>query len=412
MTSPRQRSQRPRWLAASFFMLVAACDDKSSGDAEQDEQEHEHEHDSEHIHGGTSSSSEKSGGSAGKAGSGERTDSSKGETAKAGAGGKAGAKDADDEPVHDETPDAGAAEPAAGSGGAGGARAAEAGAGGKAAGDAPAGGVGGASGEPENEGGSGAAESGNDVAVTIRFKAMVGDEALACGTSYAMQGDPATEVTPQDFRLFIQDLALIKEDGTRVPIKNAVRAPWQSETVALLDFEDATGNCAGTPETNDEITGTVPKGTYKGLSFANGVPEALNHSDPTHQADPLKSSASLSWSWLSGFRFAKVELVKTDPESFGEGVFHPGSQACSGNPSAGNVMCSKPNRNEVLIDSFDADKDSVLIDVGALFKSTDMNMDSACHSGEKAVCEAMFDAWGINFADGKPKTGQSVFKTR
>jgi uncharacterized repeat protein (TIGR04052 family) len=225
-----------------------------------------------------------------------------------------------------------------------------------------------------------------------------------------MQGNPGTEVTPQDFRLFIQDLALIKEDGTPVPIKNAVREPWQSETVALLDFEDATGNCAGTPETNDEITGTVPAGSYKGLSFASGVPEALNHSDATKQADPLKSSASLSWSWLSGFRFAKIELVKTDSENFGEGVFHPGSQACSGNPAMGQVMCSKPNRNEVLFDKFDPEKDTVVIDITTLFADTDMNMDSTCHSGERAICESMFDAWGINFDDGKPKAGQTVFK--
>lgn len=373
MTGPTQRCRRAPWLALGLSMLlVTACDDKASESTDDAEHgDHGHDEDSEHKHGGSSDSADKAGSRAGQGGASERTDASKSESAKAGAEGKSST---------------------AGKSGAG--------AGGKPA--QP---------DAESEADGGSDDPGGERRdVVIRFKAKLGDRAFACGTTYEMQGTPGETVTPQDLRLFIQDLALVKEDGTRVPITNAVRAPWQSETVALLDFEDATGNCAGTPETNAEITGTVAAGTYKGLSFANGVPEALNHADATTQADPLKSSASLSWSWLNGFRFAKVELVKTDTESFGEGVFHPGSLACTGNPTAGQVSCSKPNRNTVSIEQFDANKDSVVIDVAELFAETDLSMDSACHSGEKAVCESMFNAWGINFADGQPKAGQTVFK--
>jgi uncharacterized repeat protein (TIGR04052 family) len=254
-----------------------------------------------------------------------------------------------------------------------------------------------------------AAESGA-TDITVRFQAKLGDKDFACGADYAAQGTQATTVTPQDMRLFIQDLALIREDGTRVPVQNETRAPWQSETVALLDFEDATGNCAGTSETNREITGSIAAGTYTGLRFAVGVPKDLNHSDATMLADPLKTSASLSWSWLSGFRFAKIELAKKDTETFGEGGFHPGSQACTGNPAAGEVTCGKPNRNEVVLDDFDASKHSVVIDVGALFANTDLSSESVCHSGDRGICGPMFDAWGIDFEDGTPKSGQTVFK--
>lgn len=258
----------------------------------------------------------------------------------------------------------------------------------------------------EADGGSSSPGSGQDI--TIRFQAKIGDRDFACGESYEMLGTQATTVTPQDLRLFIQDLALVAQDGTLVPITSDVRAPWQSETVALLDFEDSTGNCSGTAETNDRITGTVPAGSYQGLRFAVGVPDALNHADPTKQADPLKSSASLSWSWLSGFRFAKIELLKTDTESFGVGMFHPGSQACTGNPSQGTVSCTKPNRNAIALDAFDPETDTVVIDIAPLFAATDLSTETGCHAGD-VVCEPMYNAWGLNQADGKPKAGQTVF---
>ena len=52
---------------------------------------------------------------------------------------------------------------------------------------------------------------------------------------------------------------------------------FQNGEVALLDFEDATGNCEGTAETNTTVTGTVPTGTYSGVVFELGVPFDVNH---------------------------------------------------------------------------------------------------------------------------------------
>lgn len=214
-------------------------------------------------------------------------------------------------------------------------------------------------------------------------------------------------------RLFIQDLALITEDGTRVPVTLDVRAPWQSETVALLDFEDNTGNCAeGTSATNTEINGRVAPGTYKGLSFVNGVPNDLNHTDPTTEADPLKTSANLSWSWLSGFRFSKIELVNTVPgeTDFGRAFFHPGATSCTGNPAMGTVTCLRSNRAEFVLDAFDPETDTVVIDVAELFKNVDLETANECHSTPQEICDPMFTAWGIKFANGAAIPGQTAIK--
>lgn len=246
--------------------------------------------------------------------------------------------------------------------------------------------------------------------VTIRFKAVVGDQPFACSERYPGQGSANTTVVPQDFRLFVQDLALIRADGSRVPVALEERAPWQTEGLALLDFEDLTGTCTGTPEVNTQLTGSVPAGTYTGLSFSNGVPEALNHGDPTTAPDPLKTYASLSWGWLSGFRFVKAELAAVLPE--GQPAVslmsHIGSSACTGSPQEGKVVCNKPNRNAIELTSFDPAKDTVLVDIGAIFKQLDLTQGGECH-GSGATCDATYGALGIDFATGLPKSGQTVF---
>jgi uncharacterized repeat protein (TIGR04052 family) len=392
------RSTQCLQLAAGLsFVLLVACDDETADSTESTEHgDHDHVEGAQ-AHGGSSSGSPNRSAATERADAGDAGEAEQsGSKASSGSGGRSG-----DQPPRDGGMDAaaerGAAEDAS-------ARSVE-----NAAAD------GGDMESAADSGSSDAASTSSEAstrrAVTIRFKAKIGEREFACGETYEGVGSQATTVTPQDLRMFIQDLALLADDGTRVPVESEVRAPWQSESVALLDFEDGTGNCSGTAETNDEITGSVPAGNYKGIRFAVGVPDALNHADPTKEADPLKSSASLSWSWLSGFRFAKIELVKTDASEYGAGMFHPGSQACAGNPSEGTVKCSKPNRNAVELEAFDPEADTIVIDLEPLFAATDLSVETACHAGDKTVCEPMFNAWGLNHADGAPKDGQTVFKT-
>lgn len=256
-----------------------------------------------------------------------------------------------------------------------------------------------------------AADKGGDekLKVSLRFHAKVGKSDFACSHKYSAQGTANTTVTPLDLRLFVHAVELIKEDGSKVPLSLIAREPWQSETLALLDFEDKTGRCSeGTAETNTAITGTAPAGSYKGVSFVVGVPDDLNHKDPA--AAPLKDVAGLGATGIDGYRFAKAGLTQLNAagDASGSGLFDLGSTQCSGSVADGNVKCEKPNRNLVKLETFDLEKNSVVIDVAKLFAAVDLTGAQTCHSLEKS-CVPMFSAFGVSFATGQPEAEQLVF---
>lgn len=255
----------------------------------------------------------------------------------------------------------------------------------------------------------------DNLAVTIDFAAFIGDEPWACGQTYTDVGTPPTDVEPRDLRFFVQDLQLVRtSDDVAVPVVLDVDVPWQAETVALVDFEDGTGACAdggGNPETRTFITGTVPAGDYDGISFTVGVPEDLNHGDPLFLPAPLQAS-SMTWGWLYGYKFIKVELQHDVVEGpLGGGLFHLGSNDCAGNPAQEDVTCGLPNRAVVELDGFNPASSTIAIDVGALFADTNMTLDTQCHSFQ-AECEPLFDRIGIDFATGLPSATQAAFSVQ
>lgn len=265
--------------------------------------------------------------------------------------------------------------------------------------------VGAAPGRPPTlEGGTGARP------VTIRFRAVVGEEPFACGRSYL---DAAgTRFTPADLRAFVQDVSLLTLDGDEQPVALDVRAPWQQGSVALLDFEDASGACAaGTSATNVEVTGEVPAGEYRGLVFTNGVPEALNHADPALQPPPLQAG-SMSWGWLQGYRFLMAEVVATaaaDAGPAGSALLHLGSTACSGNPGSGSIRCARANRNRVRLDGFEPGSDRVVLDVAPLTSGIDLRQITTCHSSGPG-CAPFFERVGLDLADGSAVEGQALYR--
>ena len=252
--------------------------------------------------------------------------------------------------------------------------------------------------------------------VSISFAALVGGQPFACGVTYESVGTPPVTVEPRDLRFFVQDLQLLRaSDGEPVPVELDVDAPWQAETVALLDFEDSTGACAeggGNPEMRTVITGTVPTDEYDGVAFTIGVPEDLNHGDPLFLPPPLGAS-SMTWGWLFGFKFIKVELQQVvEDGAAGDGLFHLGSNDCSGNPGTGDVECSLPNRAVFELAPFDWTSQSAAIDVGALFGDTNLSLDSQCHSFQPDVCPPVFDRIGVDFDTGLPTPAQVVFSVQ
>jgi uncharacterized repeat protein (TIGR04052 family) len=264
----------------------------------------------------------------------------------------------------------------------------------------------------EHGGGEGAsAEVGAPREVRLRFRAQVGDAAFACGERYPTSGG-APWLTPVDLRFFVRDVRLIAASGAEVPVSLEARAPWQLEDVALIDFEDASGACAsGTPDVNVELTGLAPAADYVGLSFANGVPEAVNHADPATQPPPLQAG-SMHWGWLLGYRFLMAEVAGAadDGALLGSALFHLGSTACSGAPASGGITCDRQNENRVRLDGFDPDADEVVVDVLPLFEGIDLRTITTCHSGGGEECTPFFERVGVG-ADGSPSGEQVLYRS-
>lgn len=261
--------------------------------------------------------------------------------------------------------------------------------------------------------GSGAA-SAQTRDVKVRFGGAVGQLGFSCSTQYEQLGSTKVRAAPGDFRFYVQDLKLVAADGTEVPVKMDTRAPWQTPEVALIDFEDMTGMCHGTPEINEYISGTVPVGDYNGVIFTNGVPEALNHLEQSTLPAPLDLT-DMYWAWLSGFRFFVLEFqevdtgvtVATDADAGvqlpGVGLLHVGSTACRQGEG-----CKKKNRNVIRLPSFNPDTDMIVADAEPVFVETDLTQDMQCHSSGD-LCAPMYQRVGVSWETGDSLQEQQVF---
>lgn len=248
-------------------------------------------------------------------------------------------------------------------------------------------------------------------AVSIRFRATVGDEELACRRKYSGVGTTRSTVALKDFRFYVHNVRLVDEAGHETPVELNQDGKWQLDDVALLDFEDASGACRnGTPEMNSQVAGTVPAGhQYRGLRFTLGVPFAKNHSDLTAMPSPLNLTA-MAWFWNAGRRFARIEFTSTGVP---RGVaIHLGSTGCTPNnsPNAPPTKCSSPNRVEVELADFDPARDVVIADLGALLADSDVDHGTGCESDPgTAACGPLFGRLGLPFG-GRLAGKQNVFR--
>ncbi len=223
----------------------------------------------------------------------------------------------------------------------------------------------------------------------------------------------------KDARLYVHDVKLVKADGTTTNFVLSNDGVWQNGTVALLDFEDATGDCVGgTTATNTTLKGFGETGNYVGVEFKVGVPTALNNLTATSASAPLNSTA-MYWSWTSGYKFLKFEW-KTTEGAGGTGTFHLGGGTCSGSGVTSNLSCSLPNIPTVRVTTtgsktWTPSTNPVYLDVKALVSGTNTNVSDGgasltCMSGNAtAACKKLLNNVGVNEADGKTLTTQSAF---
>jgi uncharacterized repeat protein (TIGR04052 family) len=266
--------------------------------------------------------------------------------------------------------------------------------------------------------------------VELVFAGQVGREPVACNKSFAGMGKTKASIFIQDFRVYLSAVRLISRNGVEVPVSLSPDGVWQDEHVALLDFEDATGNCNGNAATNDRIRGSVPVGDYRGVVFEIGVPFAVNHQDPTLAPAPLNYSA-LTWPWRMGYKFVTIDLDTSptldlprsgtdghDFDDFATGFsIHLGSIDCasSGPRIAPVAPCASPNRPTYRFESFDPGKQRLVLDLAALLAGTDVTVNmpqsgSGCMSGTKDDdCTEIMDRFGLTFR-GNPTRGQQFVR--
>ena len=277
-----------------------------------------------------------------------------------------------------------------------------------------------------------------DKVVAINFAAVNGSTPVKCGTQLTGMGSTGVAADVKDLRFYITNLALVNDKGVAVAVKLDA-SKWQltqgTETVSLIDLEDATGACAtaaNTADTNAVITGTVPGGTYVGLKATVGVPEAMNHSAAAGGVPPLDSTALL-WSWQTGRKFTKIELnpvgglAKPDGTSIATYNLHIGSTGCTPKLDAAGVAipntgtCTNLNMADFSLAAFDMATQKVALDLGQLFKTSNLTKENGgapgCMSGATdPECAVIFTELQVSYgsgSDGKPINGgaaQKIFK--
>lgn len=244
----------------------------------------------------------------------------------------------------------------------------------------------------------------DDGETTIRFAARVGEKDFACGITYDGLGSDSSSVQFSDFRLYVSNVRLIDASGSEVPLTLDQDGLWQSENVALIDFEDGTGACGegGNDVLRTTVVGTAPEGDYTGIAFELGVPFELNHLDISTAASPLNLDA-MWWGWQVGFKFLRVDMTANGEPYF----IHLGSTGCASanETTAPDAPCSKSNRLEVSMDNFDTSKNFVIADLASLVNGVGLSKSEprppGCMSGpDDPDCTALFPNLGLSLETG------------
>ena len=267
--------------------------------------------------------------------------------------------------------------------------------------------------------------------VQVDFVALNQGQPIQCGQTMQL-GAGTAPATLRDLRLYVSSISLIRADDVRVPVM-LEKSMWQDPAsgTVLIDLEDASGGCsteANTTSMNSQIRGTVPAGNYVGIAYEVGVPASANHTDTVTAPAPL-DNAAMAWSWQSGRKFLRVEVLPeagvkrpataTTPESIARAyMVHLGSAACTGNPATGaTTTCAQPNRMAFHSHDFNVDTQKLGIDIGKLLAQSDITVDNGgaigCMSSRTdPECPAIFSNLRINQDTGQPiddGQGQSLF---
>ena len=256
--------------------------------------------------------------------------------------------------------------------------------------------------------------------VTLKFVLKAGNEAVTCGKEITGLGNKRSKAQIMDARLYLTNLRLISAEGKEVPLALTADNKWQSNEVALLDFENATGLCkeGGTKDLNNLVVGKAPAGSYTGIAFNLGLPFELNHADVATAKTPLNVQA-LWWNWQFGYKFARIDLKTNSPAPNDTFLMHLGSTGC------GEVMamskdkpCKNSNLVQVRLTGFDPSKDTIVADIASLLSNVNVAQPkpqpAGCMSGvDDPDCTSLFPNFGLSLKSGQCVNdckGQKLFR--
>lgn len=214
------------------------------------------------------------------------------------------------------------------------------------------------------------------------------------------EADAAAAVVIRNVQFYVHDVQLLDAAGRSHPFRLEASAPWQSERVALVDLTED-----GASVRNGTLRGTLAAGAgeaYKGIRFSIGVPFDLNHANVLTAAAPL-DRAELFWTWQSGHKFLRVDLLDKEKEK--EWSFHLGSTGCSSASAMRppTAACAQPNVMHVEISGIDPLRQSIRLQLNELVSSMRAVEHAIC-TGDYAHNPACSQVWaktGLQAATGK-----------
>lgn len=234
---------------------------------------------------------------------------------------------------------------------------------------------------------------------TLTFQAVANGKPVRCGEPIVGLGKDKRTVQLADLRFYIHDVAVIDAGGAVHPLPIETPAGWvlqkqvggKTQRVALIDFEDGSGECAnGSLALNTAVAGPWT-GSARGLQFRLGVPESLNHGDALSAPAPLNLT-SMFWSWINGYKHLRIDL-HTGPAAGWK--LHLGATGCDQTPQG--TVCTHPNQPLIRLDHFDMATQAVTLDLGALLAQSQLGTEhSGCMSDlDDPLCAPLLHALGL-----------------
>ncbi|MBP8204881.1 MAG: hypothetical protein KAX68_03920, partial [Giesbergeria sp.] len=84
--------------------------------------------------------------------------------------------------------------------------------------------------------------------VALEFMAVAGNTPVQCGSVVPGLGSGAVDAQIRDLRFYISEVALLRADGSAVPLTLAANDDWNltagEHRVTLIDLENGTGACS------------------------------------------------------------------------------------------------------------------------------------------------------------------------